>query len=100
MDYEDFEEPLPPWAVAKASGKLEVGLQLFTKDGRRRGNAVVIGNYMTTFYMEVSAEIWEVMTDMGSIVKLEQQELHSMFYLGDFIMDVAEAIRARDPLGG
>jgi len=100
MDY--LEEPLPEWATRKATGELEVGLQLCTKDGRRMGNGVIIDAYTVTRYtpLEETYEIWKIMTDMGNVVNMMKEEVDEAFYLGDYVMDVIEAViqRAREEI--
>ena len=94
---DEFEYPLPHFAIRKNSGKLEVGLQLFTRDGRRLGNSFIKSVYTETYYYphEASYEIFECMTDMGNVFKLSQEEVDEYFHLGDYIMDVEEAINSR-----
>lgn len=97
MDYEDFEEPLPPWAIGKSNGELKVGVQLCTKDGRRMGNAVVTGQRTATWaYKDGTVpEIYEVVTDVGNKMRLTTNEVDELFYIGDYVMDVGEALLRR-----
>ena len=97
MDDMCWEEPLPDWAVSKSNNELEIGLQLFTRDGRRMGNAVIINTYTTTYYLplETTYEVYVVMTDIGNTINMIADEVAGCFIYGDYIMDVDEAIKAR-----
>jgi len=99
---EGFEEPIPYWATAKATGELVVGLQLFTKDGRRTGNAFILNvfNYTNrkqhpTRDIVVDTVLYVVVTDMGNVVRLAESEIDDCYYLGDYIMDIEEAMCSR-----
>lgn len=92
-----FDEPLPHWAIRKSTGELEVGLQLFTKDGRRTGNAFISSTETIKFARPRGETyvLWECMSDMGNTFKLGEEEVHNQFHLGDYIFDVEEAKQSR-----
>lgn len=73
----DFE--LPFWSDGKLSGShhdfLEVRAQLCTRDGRRFGNAVVVGTREA-----YGVPVADVLTDMGNTMTLNLKELRSGFY--------------------
>ena len=90
-----WEEPSPKWAIRKAvPNKIEIGLQLFTKNGRRCGNGYIhaVGG---SVYEQGYYGWYYVITDIGNSMKLNENELHELFELGDYIMNVDEAYERR-----
>lgn len=93
-DFEDSHGPLPDWAIARNFGlEYVLGTQLFTRDGRRHGNA-----WLVSVTNEVDAKIadrenpfgewtsYTVLTEAGSLIsKMTQQELETAFWAGDWI---------------
>ncbi|ABM96890.1 hypothetical protein [Methylibium petroleiphilum] len=80
---EALAEFLPPWATGRAKGWTDIGAQLRTKDGRRIGNAVLVGSEQQqglTFY--------QVLTDVGTLVHFTERELEEMFHQPDYTMNV------------
>lgn len=78
-------EVLPDWAERyDPSGSIEPGRQLCTKDGRRCGNAFVIqqGKGIPAL---VFIPTWEVLTDAGNKLVCTTDEIHELFYIGDYI---------------
>lgn len=74
---------LPPWATGMAKGWTDIGAQLCTKDGRRIGNAVLIGSvelHGRTFY--------QVVTDIGTTVRFTEEELGETFYQPVYTMAI------------
>lgn len=73
-------EPLPSWAVSKATGNyMEAGAQLSTRDGRRIGNAFVLSS---------SDSIALCVTDIGRAIKLNEKELAELFHPPIYIMNL------------
>ena len=52
--------------------ELEIKTILHTKDGRKIGNAVIIGK---------DGYRWTVKTDYGNTLKMTSQEIHSFFHI-------------------
>lgn len=76
--------PLPSWAVGYNKSKALVpGAQLCTRDGRKIGNAHLLGFDPTT-------GIWCILTDAGNHVHFNVDEVNEMFVVGDFVSDPAE----------
>lgn len=90
-----MEELLPEWAIGKTSGEYVLGAQLCTRDGRRTGNAHIVGfdgvNGLTL--NDVTYVIYIVLTDAGNVIKLIRPELESMFYPPQWVSDVNTVIR-------
>ena len=83
-EFEEYNNMLPEWATGKNKIKeLIVGTQLCTKDGRRTGNARIISieeRYGHTVYV--------AKTDVGNLMNLVESEVHSMFYIGEWLLPV------------
>ena len=81
---------LPDWAIDRTD-KYCVGAQLSTRDGRRVGNAVITHNHFP------SPSPWEVVTDAGSSMRLNEAELHELYWPPQYIMavDTSPGVRAR-----
>lgn len=84
-----LEAMKPDWAERLAGEELEVNLQLCTRDGRQIGNAVIVCQVT-----ESHGTYWEIMTDIGSIVKMTDEEIDERFYRGLYIMK-ARDVEAR-----
>lgn len=92
-DFEDSHGPLPEFAIARNFGlELVPGTQLFTKNGRRTGNG-----WLVKITQQRDAEratrqnpygeytMYTVLTDVGSIMEMTEQDLESQFEVGDWI---------------
>lgn len=80
---------MPPWAVdANMKYEVVVGAQLCTKDGRRMGNAHVVGTVS-----KGHGDYFVVLTDAGNKVTMTEQEIRSAFYISPWISDVEEVVR-------
>jgi hypothetical protein len=91
---EQTRNQLPHWAIGYASGNYMIeGAQLCTKDGRKIGNAFV--NKVFT-----CQENLEIVTDMGNVVILNQQEAEELFYPPMYVMDKNKARGMRWPPRG
>jgi len=90
---DDFNLYLPDWATGTTTSWC-VGAQLRTKDGRRLGNAVIASYHLG----ELSP--WEVVTDAGTTLRLDEAELDELFWPPSWVMDAATSpgIRARTAL--
>lgn len=79
-NYELLMGPLPEWATGFNYAKeIMVGTQLLTKDGRKTGNAYVIRRYIN------SQDIWLILTDAGNIFIMNELEINSQFYIGNYL---------------
>lgn len=79
MTQEEWDacEPLPEWAVRRATGDyFEQCAALPTRDGRRTGNATVIS---------VDNGVALVRTDAGNEMRLTQNELEELFWPPVFV---------------
>ena len=86
-EYEMMLGPLPEWAVAhNISDELVEGLQLFTRNGRRHGNAHIV---------TINDKRWyTVLTDAGSFIdKMSHSEVLEGWEPGDFISDPAAVVK-------
>jgi hypothetical protein len=90
---DDFNLYLPDWATGTTTSWC-VGAQLRTKDGRRLGNAVIAS------YRLGELSPWEVVTDAGTTLRLDEAELDELFWPPSWVMDVATSpgVRARTAL--
>lgn len=77
--------PLPEWAVAHNVGEqVVIGAQLCTKDGRRHGNAHIVGALEVTLDTGVTTT-YHCITDAGNEMHLSHSEINSEFYIGKYI---------------
>lgn len=77
---------LPEWAIGFAKGNYKtLGAQLCTRDGRKMGNA---------FIMSID-DNYHVMTDMGNVLVLTENEIKELFYPPKYYMDIVEATASR-----
>ena len=67
----------PPWAIRAAEGFLQVGAQLSTRDGRKTGNAVIIGEqaYRPSNEQKREVFLYAVLTDAGNTMRLTTEEV-------------------------
>jgi hypothetical protein len=84
--YEQAEDLMPEWAIKRASGFMEVGAQLATKDGRVIGNAYV----SALDHVPGLGNVATVITDMGNSARLNESELQGLFFDPIWVMDVQE----------
>lgn len=84
--YPAFDDYLPPWAIGVTNEPV-VGAQLCTRDGRRVGNAVVVGPKVS----EYGFEFLTVLTDAGNMMKLTESEISELFWPPHWLMDPATA---------
>lgn len=84
--------PLPDWAVDVSDGTLKPGLQLCTKDGRRSGNAHIIGFERVPGPGSQFFEVFTLLTDAGNRIRATEPEIDELFYRGEFISDPQEVI--------
>lgn len=59
--------------------KIEAGKRLFTKDGRKVGNGIVVGEL--DHNLEGLGEVWVVETDFGNVLRLTVTELSEFYHL-------------------
>lgn len=77
--------PLPEWAVAHNVGEqVVIGAQLCTKDGRRHGNAHIVGAMEVTLDTGVTTT-YHCITDAGNEMHLSEREINTEFYIGKYI---------------
>lgn len=77
---------LPHWAIG-TTDRPEIGAQLCTRDGRKTGNAVIIGQEK----MRNGALCWSVLTDAGSHMHLTDRELNELFWPPRWLVNPATA---------
>lgn len=79
-----LEEPLPEWAAELADDtRLQRMQQLYTRDGRRTGNATIAEIVYLHKYLEAQ---FIVATDAGNIMKMTYNEVCELFEFGKYIM--------------
>lgn len=88
LNPEDY--PLPDWAIGKTNGDFVLGAQLPTRDGRRMGNAHIIGILEA---IHGGFFVYRCLTDAGSEIYLNGAELDECFYPPVYVSDVAEVTR-------
>lgn len=90
---EPTEDPLPEWADAKApEGKLVHGQQLYTLDGAKTGNGTLVDLYLD---LKQGTPVFVVITDAGNLMRLNQNELITRFYAGQFVLSNLPTAEAR-----
>lgn len=84
----DGHEPLPPWAKSKAGvyGSLVQFASLPTKDGRRCGNAVMIGPELR-YFQGKEYLVHKVVTDAGNVMRLTGKEVEELFHPAQWVME-------------
>lgn len=85
------EEWVPGWATGTTNGELVLGAQLSTRDGRRTGNAHIIG--ISPGRRGTVGFIYTVLTDAGNEMILLSSEIAEMFHPPHYVSDVAEVIK-------
>jgi len=81
----NFVNHLPHWATKLCTdGKLCVGAQLPTRDGRKIGNAYII---------EDMGGVYNILTDAGTKLTITENEVHRLFYRPRYIADVQEVLK-------
>lgn len=81
----------PHWAIATCNGELIVGAQLPTRDGRRTGNAHIV--HIGTAPWDANLELYTVLTDAGTVLKLLASEVVELYYQPQWVSDVREVMR-------
>ena len=82
-DIDAFE--LPDWASKKANGDYTLpNASLQTRDGRRTGNAILIG--LSDRQWEACATTYLVVTDAGNIMRLTLDEMKEYFHPPEYVM--------------
>lgn len=80
--------PLPDWTIGwNYKRSLVPGAQLMTKDGRRMGNAHIVKTEFKGKGEIMDSIVYHCLTDAGSCFVLNGDELHSAFWVGEFISD-------------
>lgn len=79
----EYEAQLPPWAIGKAKGFDDIGAQLCTKDGRKMGNAIVVGTKTA-----INMDALVIITDAGNMLTLTERELRESFHEPVWLLDV------------
>ena len=93
-DRELIESFLPPWATGTTKAWTDLGAQLRTRDGRRIGNAVVIGHEE-----QHGLPFYAVVTDVGTKVYFSERELEVLFHQPLYTMDITSHAGVRKLLG-
>ena len=76
---------LPEWASGRTDGDYtHPNASLPTKDGRRTGNAVLIG--LSDRQWPDAAITYKIVTDAGNILRVNENELKELFHPPVFIM--------------
>lgn len=92
---QEWDAILPHWAIRIAQpGILEVGAQLCTRDGRRMGNAHIIG--FKEDALDTGRPYYHVMTDAGTRMVMNSTEINDSFWPPRWISDVKEVLRKFD----
>lgn len=86
-----LEDHLPAWAVCRARGVLMLGAQLSTRDGRRMGNAHIVG--ITPGCLGTERLMYSILTDAGSKTAMTAEEIAECFYPPQWVSDVNEVLR-------
>lgn len=82
---DEFEDYLPDWAEQhNKQRRLQVGAQLQTRDGRVTGNGRIYKVSPSEYIGDMIC--YSVMTDAGNSLVLTDEEVHSMFYVGPYII--------------
>lgn len=75
--------PLPHWADGHLDGEFTLYAQLATKDGRRFGNAIIIGVEPGDSIMETR---YQLLTDFGNTITLSATSVANCFHPPKFRM--------------
>ena len=76
------------WIVGTTDGKLQVGAQLCTLDGRRIGNGFII-NIIDHGLLE---NIYIVLTDAGNVIRFTKCEIMEVYHPPQFLGELSEII--------
>ena len=77
--FEQEMGPLPEWASAhNITGEPVLFAQLYTREGRRRGNGMIY---------HIAGSTFGVITDMGNTSVLSLEELRGIYEIGDFVLN-------------
>lgn len=84
MTEEDMRKCLlPDWAVAvNEHHELLLHAQLCTRDGRRVGNGYI---HNIEDHYKYGDKVYTVVTDKGNTLLLMEDEVHEMYWVGDYI---------------
>lgn len=93
-----LEAMMPEWAIRRSTGDYrDPGAILATRDGRHIGNAVVL-DWIKEVHYKVCGVVTshaKVMTDIGTIIYLNEEEMEIRFFPPQYIADPVEAEAAR-----
>lgn len=84
--------PMPDWAINRAHGEYVLGAHLPTRDGRKAGNAHIIAFEYGTGVLN-GMEIFVLLTDAGSELRLIKEEIADLFYRPEWVSDVERVKR-------
>lgn len=89
---QEFLNQLPEWADRLSKrGELVIGTQLCTRDGRRMGNAWVVGfKQMPTYHY------YEILTDAGTRLRMNNREIASQFFRPKYVGRLSEILAKFD----
>lgn len=83
---------LPDWAISLAHGKLVLGAQLATRDGRRTGNAHIIKIEDDFVDDGPTFQVYTILTDAGNTIRMVEMELNTYFHKPRYVSDVQGVI--------
>lgn len=100
-EFEQSFGPTPDWAVDRNwAYELVPGAQLCTKDGRRIGNAHIVRKVLAGAGKNGPArDLYECLTDAGSMFTHSEVELLEAFTIGDWISDPVRILHDFDRNG-
>ncbi len=75
----NYDEYLPVWAKDRAHGEFVEHAALWTKDGRRTGNAYLAYWYDKPFQGQ-NYRVAKVVTDAGTILNMSARELEELYH--------------------
>ena len=84
----DYEEQLPPWAVAKNDNQLVSGAHLPTRDGRHTGNAHIVSIGIG----RDDEPLYSIMTDAGNTFLMTASEVRTQYYASEWISDPVDVV--------
>lgn len=84
---------LPHWAIGTTNGQLVEGAQLPTRDGRRAGNAHIVGLEVKQIGLHGAKVFYSVLTDAGTVMTLTGAEIAKLYYPPRWVCDVSEVLR-------
>ncbi|GEK52379.1 hypothetical protein [Vreelandella venusta] len=90
----DYEASyLPEWAIGRTDGEYVLGAQLPTRDGRRTGNAHIVGLEQDH---RTGGTNYVILTDAGTELVMDADELDECFYPPKYVSDVKQVIAKFD----